>query len=110
MIFLIFLFFLNKNNISFLTDTSKFYFTDNNQNKKTSNGYDMRYNDTNNSISYFSNIFLKKKLLDNLLNKNMSIYHKIILLDEYDKNNFGLKYNPNIQNGGLMDDWNHNFQ
>ena len=69
-------------------------------------GYDFR----NDIIDELNNTVLesiqKHQLLLKLQSNKISIFEKIAIIDELDKEN---NYAPNILNGGLLDDWNDIF-
>lgn len=73
---------------------------------KNNTGYDFR----NDIIEELNNTVLeyiqKHKLLLLLESNNISIFEKISIIDELDKENI---YAPKILNGGLLDDWNDIF-
>ena len=73
---------------------------------KNNTGYDFR----NDSIEELNNTVLesiyKHKLLLKLESVSTSIFEKIAIIDELDKEN---NYAPNILNGGLLDSWNDIF-
>jgi hypothetical protein len=71
-------------------------------NNNINNGYDMRYNnessvDNNVINTYIKNLY-KKKLLDNLVNNNNSIYTKINYIEEYNIIFGDSKYSYNLFN------------
>lgn len=70
---------------------SNIIFNNNNNNNNVSNiGYDERYPKTTNIIDYellkkqYYNMYIKKKMLDVLENKNININNKIEILKKYD--------------------------
>jgi len=73
---------------------------------KNNTGHDFR----NDSIEELNNTVLesiqKHKLLLKLESNNTSIFEKISIIDELDKE---YNYGPNILNGGLLDNWNDIF-
>ena len=73
---------------------------------KNNTGYDFR----NDSIEELNNTVLesiqKHKLILKLESVSTSIFEKIAIIDELDKEN---NYAPNILNGGLLDSWNDIF-
>ena len=50
---------------------------------------------------------LKKDLLGILQNDSLSEYYKMMVLEEYSKNNMQSKYTPNLEAGGLFKEWEH---
>lgn len=74
-----------------------------------SKGVDMRYSLEEN-IDYLELLKIlenikKKKILNTLENKNISIYDKLSLIQ--DNNIIETSYSVNILSGGLMDDYNY---
>ena len=73
---------------------------------KNKTGYDFRID----SIEELNNTVLeylqKHKLLLKLESNKISIFEKISIIEELDKEN---NYGPNILNGGLLDNWNDIF-
>ena len=75
-------------------------------NEKNNSGYDERFGNNKNisEIFYIKELFAKKKLLDILNNDNISIYTKLIIL-----NDKGIK--PyNLFAGGLMYNFDFDFE
>jgi hypothetical protein len=74
--------------------------------EKNSSGYDFRID----SIEELNNTILdsiqKYELLLKLESDKISIFEKISIIEELDKEN---NYGPNILNGGLLDNWNDVF-
>jgi len=74
--------------------------------KRNSSGYDFRID----SIEELNNTVLdsirKHELLLKLESNKISIFEKMSIIDELDKEN---NYGPNILNGGLLDNWNDIF-
>jgi hypothetical protein len=71
-------------------------------NNITLNGNDNRINIIENStIEKINNFFYKKKVLNYLLNENISIYHKLEKVEEINDK----YYIGNISNGGLFKDF-----
>ena len=72
--------------------------------KKT--GYDFR----NNTIEQIDMKILEsiktQEILLKLQSDNLSIFQKILIIEELDKEQ---NYVPNIKNGGLLDEWNDIF-
>jgi hypothetical protein len=72
-------------------------------NNITHNGNDNRINIIENStIEELNNFFYKKKVLNYLLNENISIYHKLEKIEEINDKYYICK----ISNGGLFKDFN----
>tara|TARA_Y200000002_G_scaffold314345_1_gene272066 strand:+ start:8821 stop:9168 length:348 start_codon:yes stop_codon:yes gene_type:complete len=75
-------------------------------------GCDFRYKMfENDSILEMVNIikyFKYKDLLETLENRNVCIQQKLTYIEDYDLLNRSMSIN--IQNGGLMDDWEFNFK
>ena len=97
---------------SFIVLHNKHYILKNIDNfkiNKRNNGDDSRdIKDKNiNYIELNKNLY-KKKLLDTLINNNVSIIYKLKLVEEYE-NNKESKYISNIMKGGLMKDWQNNI-
>lgn len=69
-------------------------------------GYDFR----NNTIEQIDMKILEsiktQEILLKLQSDNLSIFQKILIIEELDKEQ---NYVPNIENGGLLDDWNNIF-
>jgi hypothetical protein len=79
-------------------------------NKKKSSGYDERYPvelPDKNQLKKIIENYHKYELLKKLENSNISINEKINLIEkEFEYNKI---IQPNIKNGGLMDDFDFNF-
>ena len=72
-------------------------------NNITHNGNDNRINIIENcTIEELNNFFYKKKVLNYLLNENISIYHKLEKIEEINDK----YYVGKISNGGLFKDFN----
>ena len=69
-------------------------------------GCDMRNNsDKEVSINKISEIFYKKKILDDLMSNKNNIFVKVEISQKYLEENDN-KYAINLNNGGLFNDWN----
>jgi hypothetical protein len=72
-------------------------------------GYDMRYPysvEENLDIMYcIKQNFYKKNILD-YLESNSSVNNKLLVIEEYNKNNINNKYVVNLCSGNLYKDWN----
>lgn len=77
--------------------------------KKTSAGYDQRYNESTDSniMDDVGNFIYKKAILDTLANVKVSIPVKMDIVEELSKSNKTIAYN--LEAGGLYDDWNMDF-
>lgn len=80
-------------------------------NFKVNQGIDMRFKDDNymndSILMNIEDYILKKKILENLIDKDISISQKLDLINY----NYILDNNlcPNILSGGLLDDYNFNI-
>ena len=110
--FLLFGLYLTVYSSSFLNEYNKIKMNKNqifpNRND-ISKGVDMRYPLEENIdhielLKIFDNI-KKKKILNTLENKNISVYDKLSLIQ--DNNLIETSYSVNILSGGLMDDYNY---
>jgi len=78
---------------------------------KSLSGYDLRHNETTNgnyhSIIYnVSNNFYKMNLLEVISNNNISINHKLYLIEQFNCDERETsKYVPNINANYLLNDW-----
>ena len=71
--------------------------------------YDMKYNNTDDAYTMIKigELFLKKKLLDILLDNKTCENYKINYINEY--NILNNNYTCNLNSGGLFDDWNYSI-
>ena len=78
-------------------------------NIRNNKGYDMRYpysiEENTDIIDSIKQNFNKKNIL-NYLESNTSINNKLLVIEEYNKNNTGNKYVINLCSGNLYQDWN----